>query len=85
MPDSDGTMLDHAIILYGGNMSNSNLHNHHPLPWAVPGRGYRRIKDGRLLQYPQDTPAVNLMRTLLDGACIPVEKMGDSNGELAEV
>jgi glyoxylase-like metal-dependent hydrolase (beta-lactamase superfamily II) len=26
MPDGDGTMLDHAVILYGSNMSNSDLH-----------------------------------------------------------
>jgi hypothetical protein len=31
-PDGDGSLLDHSIILYGSNMSNSNLHNHDPLP-----------------------------------------------------
>src|SRR5690606_22074788 len=27
MPDGDGSMLDHSIILFGSNMSNSDLHN----------------------------------------------------------
>ena len=37
MPDGDGSMLDHSIMLYGSNMSNSNAHNHFPLPtpWSA--------------------------------------------------
>ena len=41
MPDGDGTMLDHSMFLYGSNMSNSNAHNHYPLPtsiWWAAGR-----------------------------------------------
>ena len=37
MPDGDGTMLDHSLILYGSNMSNSNAHNHYPLPTSMVG------------------------------------------------
>ena len=36
--DGDGNLLDHSIILYGSNMSNSDLHNNDPLPKAVLGR-----------------------------------------------
>jgi hypothetical protein len=36
--DGDGTLLDHSIILYGANMSNSDLHNNDPLPNVVMGR-----------------------------------------------
>ena len=35
--DGDGTLLDHSLILYGSCMSNSNLHNHSPLPVFVAG------------------------------------------------
>ncbi len=35
--DGDGTLLDHSLILYGSNMSNSNAHNHFPLPNLVVG------------------------------------------------
>src|SRR5262249_56539768 len=27
-PDGDGSLLDNSIILFGSNMSNSNLHDH---------------------------------------------------------
>ena len=42
MPDGDGTMLDHSLFLYGSNMSNSNAHNHYPLPTSHRGR----LEDG---------------------------------------
>ncbi|MEO8466548.1 MAG: DUF1552 domain-containing protein, partial [Gammaproteobacteria bacterium] len=33
MPDGDrGSVLDNSVFLYGGNMSNSNVHNQFPLP-----------------------------------------------------
>ncbi len=85
MPDGDGTMLDHSIVLYGGNMSDSNQHNHAPLPSAVLGRGYGKIKGGQHLQYPEGTPLANLMLTLLERAGVPAGKMGDSNGDFSEV
>jgi hypothetical protein len=83
--DGDGSLLDHSIILYGSNMSNSDMHNNDPLPSAVLGRGYGKIKGGQHLHYPQDTPHANLLLTLLNRAGIPVEKHGISNGTLAEV
>ena len=85
MQDGDGTMLDHSIILFGSNMSNSDLHNNDPLPSAILGRGYGRIKGGQHLKYPQDTPHANLLLTLLDRANAPVEALGNSSGLLAEV
>jgi hypothetical protein len=83
--DGDGSLLDHSIILYGSNMSNSDLHNNDPLPSAVLGRGYGKLKGGQHLHYPQDTPHANLLLTLLNRAGIPVESHGISTGLLAEV
>lgn len=85
MQDGDGSMLDHSIILFGSNMSNSDLHNNDPLPSVVMGRGYGRIKGGQHLRYPQDTPHANLLLTLLQRAGLPYEALGNSSGLLAEV
>ena len=85
MQDGDGTLLDHSIILFGSNMSNSDLHNNDPLPAAVLGRGYGRIKGNQHLRFAQDTPFANLLVTLLDRANVPVEALGNSTGQFAEV
>jgi hypothetical protein len=83
--DGDGTLLDHSIILYGSNMSNSDLHNNDPLPNVVVGRGYGRIKGGQHLKLPQDTPHANLLLTLLERADVPVTALGNSSGSLTEI
>ena len=36
-PDGDGSILDHSILLWGSNMSDSNAHNADPLPSAIFG------------------------------------------------
>jgi hypothetical protein len=84
-PDGDGSLLDHSIILFGSNMSNSDLHNNDPLPSCIVGRGYGKIKGGQHLHYPQDTPLANLLLTLLNRAGIEVDKHGNSTGVLSEV
>jgi hypothetical protein len=85
MPDGDGSVLDHSILLYGSNMSNSNAHDEYPLPTIVVGGGAGKVKGGQHLKYPEKTPLANLLHTLLDRAGVPVEKFGDSTGVMSEV
>jgi len=83
--DGDGSLLDHSIILYGSNMSNSNAHNHFPLPALVVGGRRVRQKRGQHLKYPDHTPMTNLLLTMLDKAGVPMESLGDSTGMMAEL
>jgi len=83
--DGDGSLLDHSIILYGSNMSNSDKHNNDPLPSAVLGHGAGRIKGGQHLHYQQDTPHANLLYTLLDRANVKLPALGNSTGMLQEI
>jgi len=85
MPDGDGSMLDHSILLFGSNMSNSNAHNHFPLPTAVVGGGMGRIKGGQHIKVPDQTPLANLLLTLLERAGINMDKVGDSTGQFSEL
>ena len=84
-PDGDGNLLDHSLLLYGGAMSNSNVHNHSPLPIVVAGGAAGRMKGGRHLKYPENTPMANLLLTILEKAGIPQDSVGDSTGTLSEV
>jgi hypothetical protein len=84
MPDGDGTMLEHSLFVYGSNMSNSNAHNHYPLPTSIVG-GWKTVKGGQLVTPPEHTPLANVLLTLLDRAGISQDKIGDSTGKLLEV
>ncbi len=80
--DGDGTLLDHSAILYGGALSDGNVHSNKNLPLLVAGQpGTERVA-GHHIQLPQPTPATNLFLTLLDGAGVNVETFGDSTGRL---
>jgi hypothetical protein len=83
--EGDGSLLDHSMILFGSNMSDSNRHNNDPLPSAILGRAHGRIKGGQHLKYPQDSRFADLLLTLLERTEIPVESIGDSAGTLSEV
>ena len=85
MPDGDGSMLDHSILLYGSNMSNSNAHNQYPLPTALLGGGCGRIKGGQHINFGERTPLANLLLTALQRVDVPIESVGDSTGAIAEI
>ena len=80
-PDGDGTLLDHTLFFYGAGMSDSNLHYMYDLPALVVGGPTFRLKTGRHVVY-DDTPLANLQLTLLDRLGLPVERFGDSTGQL---
>jgi hypothetical protein len=84
-PDGDGTLLDHSLVLYGSAMSNSNIHNHGPLPVLVAGGAAGKMKGGRHIKTPDGTPMANLLLSILNKAGVPQESVGDSTGLLAEL
>jgi hypothetical protein len=84
-PDGDGSLLDHLTIIYGSGMSDSNLHNPQKLPILLVGGGGGQIKGGRHLRYPDATPLTNLYLTVLTKLGMPVERIGDSTGQLEQL
>jgi hypothetical protein len=84
-PDGDGSLLDHTVLIYGSNMSNSNAHDHFPLPNLVVGGGAGSLKGHRHLRYPDHTPMTNLLVSVLDKVGVHEEKLGDSTGRLSDL
>jgi len=85
LPDGEGNMLDNSLILFGSNMSDSNLHNHYPLPTAIVGGGMGKLKGNQHLIYPDKTPIANVHLTLLDKIGLPMDKLGDSTQKFLEI
>jgi hypothetical protein len=84
-PDGEGTLLDNSMLLYGSNMSNSNLHSNYPLPTLLVGGAAGALKGGRQVELPERTTISNLHLTLLNKAGLEMKSFGDSTGELAGV
>lgn len=81
-PDGDGTLLDHMMLTYGSGFSDGNAHDHANLPLVLAGGGCGTLKPGRFIQYAKETPMANLFVAMLDRMGVPVESVGDSNGQL---
>jgi hypothetical protein len=82
-PDGDGTLLDHSMVLYGSGMSDGNQHNHTDLPIILAGGASGRLKGKQHLRNPKNTPMANLLVAMLDKLEVPLDKVGDSTGELS--
>ena len=80
--EGDGSLLDHSLIVYGSNMSNSNLHEHTGLPLALLGGGRGRLAGDRHIRCPDHTALANLHVALLNKVGIPTATFGDSTGAL---
>jgi hypothetical protein len=82
IPDGDGTLLDHSIVLYGSGMSDGNTHNNYNVPVVVVGGRDQEMKGNRHLVYPKGTPLANLSLSLMDKFGVNLERFGDSTGKL---
>jgi hypothetical protein len=80
--DGDGTLLDHMMILYGAGMSDPNQHNPADLPTMMVGGANGRIKGGRHVNVPANTPVTNLYMSMLDIMGVSADHFGDSTGKL---
>jgi hypothetical protein len=80
IPDGDGTLLDHSLILYGTNMGNSNQHQHYDVPHIVVGGASGRHKGGKHINFERKTwRSGSLLLRVLDMYGIHQEDQGDSH------
>jgi len=84
-PEGNGTLLDHALYLYGSGMGNPNVHDHVNLPILVAGGAAGNMRGGRHIRYDDPTPLANLHLTLLDKVGVKLDSFADSNGTVSEL
>ena len=86
IPEGDGTLLDHSLIMYGTNMGNSNQHQHFDVPHILVGGANGRLKGGRHVAYERKTVTTgNLLLSVLDMYGIHQDSQGDSTGRLTNL
>ncbi len=84
-PEGNGTLLDHALYLYGSGMGNPNIHDHVNLPILVAGGAAGRHKGARHIKYAEPTPLANLHLTLLERVGVRMDAFADSKGKVDEL
>ncbi len=79
--EGEGNLLDSTVVVYGSGIGDGNRHNHDNLPVLLAG-GSRQFSTGRHVRYSQGAPVSSLYLSILDGAGVPTEQFGDSQGRL---
>ena len=82
VPDGDGSLLDHSLLVYGSALSDGNMHLYKDLPVLLVGGGMAGIRGGRHIRYPENTPMANFYLSLLEKLGVHVERFGDSTGTI---
>lgn len=86
IPEGDGTLLDHSLILYGSNMGNSNQHLHYDVPHVLIGGASGQLKGNRHLDFASRTvPTGNLLLSILDKFGVHQDSFGDSTGRIESI
>jgi len=80
--EGDRTLLDNSMILFGSSFSDGNRHDPNNLPIILAGTAGGKIRSGRHIPCPKDTPLCNLYVSILDRIGTPVESFGDSAAPL---
>ena len=82
LKEGDGTLLDNCQLLFGSSLKDGNRHDPHDLPLVLAGRAQGKLRPGRRVRAPKDTPMCNLLRSMMDHMEVRPERFGDSTGLL---
>ena len=82
VPDGDGSLLDHSLLVYGSPLSDGNMHLYRDLPVLLIAGAATGVAGNRYVRYADDTPMANLYLTLLDRLGVTVERLGDGTGRV---
>jgi hypothetical protein len=82
MPEGDGSILDHSLIVFGAGMSDGQAHSAYPLPLAAIGGAGGRLKGGRYVVAPEWTPVANFWLAVADMFGSPLQAFGESTGRV---
>jgi hypothetical protein len=82
IPDGDGSLLDHSMLVFGAGMGDGDHHTPYNLPVVIAGKGCGQLEGGQHLVYKMDTPFMNFGLTFLDKVGVHLDALSDSTGRL---
>ncbi|MDP6721082.1 MAG: hypothetical protein QGF59_20620, partial [Pirellulaceae bacterium] len=79
--ETDGSLLDNTMVLYGCHMGDANIHNNKNLPIILAGGGFRH---GQHLAFSQhnNSPLANLYLSMLHNIGLETDRFASSTGTL---
>lgn len=82
IPEGDGTLLDHSMVLMGSGLADGNKHTASNLPLVLAGGGNGTIRTGRAIAYPEHTPFARLFVSIAQRMGVEVPSFADATQPL---
>jgi hypothetical protein len=82
VPEGDGTLLDHSLLVYGSGIRDGDRHDHVDLPVIIAGRAGGAVQTDRFEKLPDEQPMTNLYLSMLDLHGVKADRIGDSTARL---
>lgn len=76
------TLLESTMTIIGSGIADGNRHDHHDLPIMTAGGTALGWDQGKLREYPSETPLGNLHLEALDRLGVQTKTLGDATGIL---
>jgi hypothetical protein len=76
VPEGDGTLLDHTLILWANELAIGNVHSRTDAPYVLGGGAGGALRTGRFLTYAGDVPHNNLLVSLMNIMGLPDQTFG---------
>ena len=86
IPEGDGSLLDHSILVCTSSLFDGDAHSADRLPFVLMGKGNGTLKTGRILDYmgkgDDNRKACSLHLSLMDRMGVHLDKFGDATSRL---
>lgn len=83
IPEGEGSLLDHSMILFGSAIRDGNRHDHDDLPILMAGGEAAGLKHGHNQYIEGKTPLANLFVSMMQTMGAEVDAFGDSTGTIS--
>lgn len=77
VPEGNGTLLDHTLVLWVSEHSKGNSHDRRQLPYVAAGRAGGQVRSGRLLKLNGEVPHNNLWTSCLNLFGVEAQTFGN--------
>lgn len=75
VPEGEGTLLDHSIVVWGNELARGNVHSNQPVPFVIAGGGGGALRTGRFHSY-YETEHNRLLVSLAQAMGHPIDAFG---------
>jgi hypothetical protein len=87
MPEGDGTVLDHSLIMFMSNMWSGTVHDSSKVPLLTAGGLGGTVQTGRVLDYvdrgDDNRKLCSLYLSIMDRMGVKLDRFGDADTRLA--